>query len=342
MRIFDAAIAAVPHTCTRLLVHRDVIVVNYHLIAPEPPKHITDILPNKTPLQFEQDLIFLKRHYNVVSYADVLAARSGGSPLPNRAMMISFDDGFRECYDNVRPLLLKHKVPCTFFLITDSVDNRALAYPNRAALCLDAIRSVDEKVLTGARAALVGHKIESGTCREDLLRAIRGLTIRDVAVLDALEAALGIDTTAYLSDRSPYLTLDQIQTMRHDGFAFGAHTKTHPQLWLVDEDRLEAELAESCEAVCTITGEKAVPFAFPYRSNKLSRKRLAAVRDRHPHIGLLFDTHGYVRDAEFMVPRLSFDDPVGACANGSNLSAGLNRGYIAQAAKTLLGRGRMG
>jgi peptidoglycan/xylan/chitin deacetylase (PgdA/CDA1 family) len=342
MKIIDAAIAAIPHSCAAIFVHRDVIVVNYHLIAPESPKHITGILPNKTPAQFEQDLLFLKRHYNVVSYADVLVARNGGSPLPKRAMMISFDDGFRECYDHVMPLLLKHELPCTFFLITNSVDNRALAYPNRAALCLDATRSVDEKALSDAHAAIVSQKIESGKCREDLFRTIRGLTIRDVSVLDALEAALGIDTAAYLSEHSPYLTLDQIQKMRKDGFAFGAHTKTHPQLWLVDEDRLETELAESCKAVCSITGETTAPFAFPYRSNGISRDRLAAIRERHPQIGLLFDTHGYVRDAEFMVPRLTFDDPAGAGESGSNLSAGLNRGYIAQAAKTMLGRGQMG
>lgn len=343
MSLIDTAIAAVPHACAAMLIRRDVLVVNYHLIAPDAPPHITGVLPNKTPHQFEQDLLFLKRHYNVVSYADVTAARNGGRPLPKRAMMISFDDGFRECYDHVRPLLLKHDLPCTFFLITDSVDNRALAYPNRTALCLHAISSCDDNELVLMRSALrAQHNLESGESREEMFRAVRALTIRDLAVLDTVEAALNIDTTVYLRDCTPYLTLAQIQEMREDGFTFGAHTKTHPQMWLVDDARLEAELAGSCEAVCEITGEAAAPFAFPYRSNGLSRDRLVAIRERHPQVGLLFDTHGYVRDAPFMVPRLSFDDPAGAGANGSNLAAGLNRGYFAQAAKSVLGRGRMG
>jgi len=341
MKLIDSMIAAIPHACTAWLVHRDVVVVNYHLIAPEAPRHITGILPNKTPDQFERDLVFIKQHYNVVSYPDVLTSRNGGSPLPKRATMISFDDGFRECYDHVRPLLLKHELPCTFFLITDSVDNQALAYPNRTALCLDAIGACESDILKDVRSALASKNIDVETSRDSIFQAVRALTIRDLAVLDGLEKALEIDTSDYLRDQSPYMTLDQIHEMRKEGFTFGAHTKTHPQLWLVDDERLESEIADSCEAVCNLTGESAAPFAFPYRSNGLSRDSLAAIREKHPHVGLLFDTHGYVRDAEFMVPRLSFDDPAGAGESGSNLLAGLNRGYIAQAAKTLLGRGHM-
>ncbi len=343
MSLVDVAIAAIPHAFAAALVRRDVLVANYHLIAPAAPAHVTGILPHKTPQQFEQDLLFLKNNYNVVSYSDVLAARNGDAALPNRAMMITFDDGFRECFEFVRPLLLKHELPCTFFLITDSIDNRTLAYPNRTALCLDAIQTSDTHSLADIRNALkTTHDIDSGPSRDELFQAVRALTIRDVTVLDTLEAALEIDTAAYLDETAPYLTPDQIQEMIRDGFAFGAHTRTHPQLWLVDDERLESEITESCEAVCAITGETAAPFAFPYRSNGLARERLAAIRDRHAHIGLVFDTHGYVRDASFMVPRLSFDDPAGAGENGSNLAEGLKRGYIAQAIKTLLGRGKMG
>ncbi len=343
MSLVDAAISVLPHAWAAALVRRDVIVANYHLVAPDAPAHLCGILPHKTPQQFEQDLLFLKRNYNVVPYAQVLAARNGGAPSPPRAMMITFDDGFRECIEYVRPLLLKHDLPCTFFLITDSIDNRALAYPNRMALCLNAIQTSDSNALGDVRTALnTQHSMNAGPSRDELFQTVRGLTIRDVAVLDTLEATLGINTDKYLRDSAPYLTTKQILEMREDGFTFGAHTRTHPQLWLVDDRRLESEIAESCAAVCAITGEPTAPFAFPYRSNGLSRERLASIRSRHPHVGLLFDTHGFVRDASFMVPRLSFDDPAGAGERGSNLAAGLKRGYVAQAAKALLGKGTMG
>lgn len=343
MSSLDAAIAAIPHACARMLVHRDAVVVNYHLVAPDAPKHITGILPQKTPEQFEQDLLFLKRHYTVVSYAELLASRNGGPPLPKHAMLITFDDGFRECCEYVRPLLLKHALPCTFFLITDSIDNRALAYPNRTALCLSEIRTCPDDAIARTHSRVrEAHGTYFGDSREALYQAVRALTALEIDVLDTVEDALGIDKDAYLRDEAPYLTADQIGEMQQDGFTFGAHTLTHPQLWLVNEERLESEIAESCRAVCELTGEASAPFAFPYRSNGLSRATLAAIRDRHPHVGMMFDTHGYVRDAAFMAPRLSFDDPAGSSPTHSNLHEGLNRGYIAQAAKILLGRGAMG
>jgi len=43
---------------------------------------------------FERCLAFFSRHYNVVSAADVLAARKGGASLPPRALLITFDDGW--------------------------------------------------------------------------------------------------------------------------------------------------------------------------------------------------------------------------------------------------------
>ena len=43
--------------------------------------------------------------YKVVSLDDVLAAREGGKPLPDKAVMLSFDDGYRSAYTRVFPLL---------------------------------------------------------------------------------------------------------------------------------------------------------------------------------------------------------------------------------------------
>ena len=41
--------------------------------------------------------------YHVIGIDDVLAARSGGKPLPPKAVMLTFDDGYRSLYTRVFP-----------------------------------------------------------------------------------------------------------------------------------------------------------------------------------------------------------------------------------------------
>ncbi|MEO8005100.1 MAG: poly-beta-1,6-N-acetyl-D-glucosamine N-deacetylase PgaB [Betaproteobacteria bacterium] len=43
--------------------------------------------------------------YRVISLDDVIAAREGRKPLPDKAVMLTFDDGFRSVYTRVFPLL---------------------------------------------------------------------------------------------------------------------------------------------------------------------------------------------------------------------------------------------
>src|SRR5438876_12438051 len=59
-----------------------------------------------TPEQFEAQLVFLARHrYTSVGFADYLAYRRGERLLPPRAIIITFDDGYRSNRTIALPLL---------------------------------------------------------------------------------------------------------------------------------------------------------------------------------------------------------------------------------------------
>jgi hypothetical protein len=54
---------------------------------------------------FGHSLDFFKKHYNVVSLADLLAARAGERPLPERALLVTFDDGWSDNEEYALPHL---------------------------------------------------------------------------------------------------------------------------------------------------------------------------------------------------------------------------------------------
>lgn len=65
----------------------------------------------------EEQLAFLARFANVVPLGDALRALDEGSPLPPRAVAITFDDGYRDQLELAVPMLERLGLLATFFLI---------------------------------------------------------------------------------------------------------------------------------------------------------------------------------------------------------------------------------
>lgn len=114
----------------------------YHVISDDPLPHIRHLYPFKSTAEFELDLQWLKQHTQLVDYNALATHASTGQPLPANAAYISFDDGFRECYETVQPLLLKHNVPGLFFLTTSWLDNQDLFFRSRISLALNALANL--------------------------------------------------------------------------------------------------------------------------------------------------------------------------------------------------------
>jgi len=94
------------------------LVLNYHDILEEeervPP--FDRIAVNKDHL--EQHFAWLKKNgYRVVSIQDLLDAAKGEKPLPARAVLLTFDDGYLSFYSRAMPLLKKYRYPATLAVV---------------------------------------------------------------------------------------------------------------------------------------------------------------------------------------------------------------------------------
>ena len=71
---------------------------------------------------FDEQLAWIKKNYDVVSPADLPAAKSG------RRVIITFDDGYRDNYTAAFPVLQRHGLPATFFVATGFIDEPRLPW----------------------------------------------------------------------------------------------------------------------------------------------------------------------------------------------------------------------
>lgn len=69
---------------------------------------------------FVQQIEYLRTHgYNFISLEEVRQAHSAGKPLPPKAVLLTFDDGYRSFHEFVFPLLEMYGYPCVLSIVTD-------------------------------------------------------------------------------------------------------------------------------------------------------------------------------------------------------------------------------
>ena len=326
-RLTLQAAGAVSLDMYRRFVRRDAIGYFYHVVADEPVAHVRHLYPHKSTAEFEQDLIYIRRHFVPVSYDDLLAHSIGQRPLPQNAAFLSFDDGFVECFTVVRPLLRKYDMPCMFFVPTAFIDNERLFYRSKVSLCMEKLRALSPGEANRLLPP-VARLLEAPTPHADAcVRRLDDLQQTDEITIDRVCALLCIDVGGILRDGRPFLTRAQLRVLNDDGFTVGAHSCRHARLATLPIEEQAAEIVESCRIVQELTRADSVPFAFPFSGEGLDRDFLADVRARHPFVGLLFDTKHIHRDRPFVFNRIWADRPVAGVAPEQNIRYWLHDAY---------------
>ena len=109
------------HTLTVLMFHRV-------LPAAERDRSAADPLWTVTTEQFEEILAFADRHYSLVGLDDVLASRARRAPLPPRALLVTFDDGWHDNLEHALPILRRHAMPAAIFAASDAIEETGICW----------------------------------------------------------------------------------------------------------------------------------------------------------------------------------------------------------------------
>ena len=97
-------------------------VLNYHQINDRDENALTVHTD-----QFEAQMKYLADNgYHTITPEDMVDAWENGKELPDKPVIITFDDGYADNYRNAYPILKKYNLQGTIFLISDFVST----YPN--------------------------------------------------------------------------------------------------------------------------------------------------------------------------------------------------------------------
>jgi peptidoglycan/xylan/chitin deacetylase (PgdA/CDA1 family) len=300
----DAAAAAgaiVPFPVFRRINSRAPAVLCYHTVSDEPPRHIVHLHGCHTVKIFERQLDELLRNFEPIEDPTPGNILNGGS----RRMLLTFDDGLREMYDTVAPILERKGINAVFFIIPSFIDNKELFYCYKASLLIDAMK---ENGAGGDSLAAIGELLKDHGClRGSIDDSLRRIRYADRHLLDTIADILGVDYGEYLRRVRPFITRAEVADLHDRGFIIGAHSMDHPRYHEVSADEQVRQTVESARAVREWLQCRYAYFAFPFYMKNLDRDFFQRTGKE---IDLYFSTDGWLppERSKRVVHRTELDD----------------------------------
>lgn len=331
------AAESLPISLYQHVLTRDFICIYYHTLSDQQLPHVSHLYDFKTPEMFESDLCYLSRYFTPISYDQLVESLSTHNKLPPKAVLLTFDDGFKECFTVARPLLLKYGIPCIFFVATQLLDNRELPTDLKISICIDQAQKLDLPTLISVLRQI---NFEFNTELSDLMQFTlwtKGLITNDHLV-NRLMRILGVDEKSYLAENQPYLTTQQVLQLHQEGFKIGSHSLKHERFSELSPAEIMNNISNSCQLIISLTGQSQTPFAFPFSADGIQRELLKHIREEHSAVGLMFDGHGVEKQSDFLFSRMCGDSPKGYLPGISNLEVRIRNAYLEEISRALHSR----
>ncbi len=189
----------------------------------------------------------VKRYLTPIGLGELVEFRKRNRPLPERPVIVTFDDGYRECRDVALPILLSRGVKASFFIATQYMTNRKVFWWDRISFTVRSSELERIEIDYPTRIAL-------DLAQRD--KALRRL-LRIVKTYDSLDLERFL---SHLSDAAcvPWdaarerqlaadlvMTWDDVRALADAGMEIHSHTRTHRVLQTLRPSELEPELSGS-------------------------------------------------------------------------------------------------
>lgn len=245
-----------------------------------------------TPAQFDQQVRFLSQHFQFVDIDEVVAFAQGRGKLPPNPVLITFDDGYKECFTLSLPILQRYGARATFFISTLQMSERRLFWWDRFQWILKHATR-DELILKYPEEVILDivdekTKAQAHGALTTLVKRTKGLDLDRFC--DELERAAGCalarDEERRMVDRT-LMTWDDVTAMSRAGMGIGSHSHSHRVLQTLEPKDFDLELGRSrLEIQDRLEREVrsiAYPVGYPLGDNQPLRR---AVSDAGYDLGL--------------------------------------------------------
>jgi peptidoglycan/xylan/chitin deacetylase (PgdA/CDA1 family) len=186
---------------------------------------------------FQAQMEYIARTCHPVTLDEVLEYVTGARRIPKRAVAITFDDGFRDNYEIVAPVMERYGLRGTFYIATSSVEGRPLWFVRMRYWTIRARVARPQFLEASARCATLTQPE-----REEFMAKLE-------------HAGSATDTFT--------MTWAQARDLLKRGHIIGSHSVHHPNLAKVPQMEMNFEMKESRRRLEAELGTLIRHFSYP-------------------------------------------------------------------------------
>jgi len=204
--------------------------------------------------QFE----YLRRYFHVVPLHHIVDQLTSSQGFDSNTVAITIDDGRRNCYEFLFPLLREFDFPATFFVVSSFISGQAWIWTDKV-LWLS-----EQQSRAGGRMCRTYEELAPGNL-DSLFRTLSRMRpeVRNEQV-ETMVAKAGISLPAPPPAKYAPCSWAELREMSDSGLVeIGSHTVTHPSLSSITDDECWRELTESRRQIEEGVGRKVRSFCFP-------------------------------------------------------------------------------
>lgn len=294
--------------------NKKITIVMYHYVRDLVHSRYPEIKGLDIQL-FEEQLAYIQNHFQVIRMEELLAAYEDGdfSSLPERPLLLTFDDGYIDHYTVVYPLLKKFGMQGSFFPNAKAVKEHKLLDVNKIHHIL-ATAPIDELVQecyhvmdqyreSGGvippneqifQELAVPNRWDPGEVIfvKRLLQNYLPEEFRGEAATRLFEQYVGIREENFA--RELYMNREQIYCMKQGGMYFGLHGYDHYWLGKLLQKQMQEDVDQALAYFSDVIDNNNWVMNYPY--GNYNQDVVDYIRSRGCRLGLTVEA----RDAELM------------------------------------------
>jgi peptidoglycan/xylan/chitin deacetylase (PgdA/CDA1 family) len=248
------------------------LILGYHRVVEDFAHAARTEMPSMliSRAMFEHHIDWIGRRFRFVTLDEIGEHLLTGAPFVEPVAALTFDDGYRDVYEQAVPVLRRKGIPAAMFVVTSLVgqsfwqthdklyhliDNAFLTWNDPRKRLFDLLSELRIPPADVFRTRTALNSPMSTTTA--LLPALSQAQV--ARMICALETSVG-SGVAHIPQS---LTWPMIHEMHRAGFAIGSHTRTHASLPMEAADVVWDELEGSKRALEEQLGETVDHFAYP-------------------------------------------------------------------------------
>ncbi len=212
--------------------------------------------------RFRAQMRWLARRCTPIAPEEFLPVLEGRQRTPRPAVLVTFDDGYRDFHDYAYPVLQELRIPCVVFLATAFIDRGGLIWTDAVTWAVHRSRRPIVRLPWSGHSQALASAPEREACARACTAFLKGVPdAQRTRWLAELFTALDVDPQDGSAGRQ-MLNWDEVRATREHA-RYGGHTHTHPILARVDAREAEQEIRLCRDRIRDETGQAPRYFAYP-------------------------------------------------------------------------------